>query len=176
MNVNRVYILTVKAGADVGRRIECTSTAVLGRLEGDIIIDDVEVSRRHATIRVVDGALTVEDLGSRNGTKVNGSRIGGPTGISVGDVIEVGDTQLELESVSIAAAALPRPAATASPPLGAASEPVAQEGADAIGASFGATAASRRSIASRRLTPTLLSFGTIVATAVALLLYFANAR
>lgn len=176
MNVTRAYVLTVKTGADVGRRIEHTSTAVLGRLEGDIAIDDLEVSRRHAIIRVVDGAITVEDLGSRNGTKVNGARIDGPTSLTVGDLIEVGDTQLELESISIAADTLPRRTPGASLEVGGAAPPVAQDAADAREVSFGATAASRGSIASRRLTPTLLSFGTIVATAVALLLYFVNAR
>jgi len=63
-----------------------------GRIEGDSII-----SRRHARVSPGNGrGPTVEDLGSTNGTFVNGSRIAGPRKLDVGDVIRVGVTELEV--------------------------------------------------------------------------------
>ena len=47
---------------------------VIGR-EGDIALMDSRISRRHAQITSTDGALTVEDLGSSNGTSVNGRKL-----------------------------------------------------------------------------------------------------
>jgi DNA-binding NtrC family response regulator len=51
-------------------------------------------SRRHAEIRVERGAPTLHDLGSRNGTWVNGARIAGPRALRPGDVIRLGETLL----------------------------------------------------------------------------------
>src|SRR5438045_1242426 len=47
---------------------------VIGR-EGDVMLVDGKVSRRHAQITMTDGRLVLEDLGSTNGTKVNGTAI-----------------------------------------------------------------------------------------------------
>lgn len=59
----------------------------------EIVIDDVEVSRRHAQIiRQPDGTYAVEDLGSTNGTFVNGRRSAGLTPLHPGDVIDLGET------------------------------------------------------------------------------------
>ena len=63
----------------------------------EIVIDDVEVSRRHAQIiRQPDGTYVVEDLGSTNGTFVNGQRSVGLVPLQHGDVIDLG------ESISLA--------------------------------------------------------------------------
>ena len=52
--------------------------AVLGRSrEADIVLDDANVSRKHAEVRPSGGSWTVRDLGSTNGVKVNGRRIDG---------------------------------------------------------------------------------------------------
>jgi DNA-binding winged helix-turn-helix (wHTH) protein len=53
-------------------------------------IDDASVSRRHARILVENGSATLEDLGSKNGTFVNGEPVRGPTRLSDGDEVEVG--------------------------------------------------------------------------------------
>lgn len=59
--------------------------------------DDPELSRRHARIsRARDGQLLVEDLGSTNGTFVNGERIRGPTAVNTGDTVALGDTTLRV--------------------------------------------------------------------------------
>jgi DNA-binding winged helix-turn-helix (wHTH) protein len=64
---------------------------LFGRDDGARVrIDDASVSRRHARIVVRDGSATVEDLGSKNGTFVNGDRLSAPVRLADGDRIEVG--------------------------------------------------------------------------------------
>jgi DNA-binding winged helix-turn-helix (wHTH) protein len=53
-------------------------------------IDDPSISRRHAVIRVSDTYVTIEDLGSKNGTFVSGSRIRGCQSLSDGDAVILG--------------------------------------------------------------------------------------
>jgi hypothetical protein len=64
---------------------------VLGRdSDAAVSIDDPKVSRHHARI-VIDGTrATLEDLGSKNGTWLRGSRLAGPETLRDGDVIQVG--------------------------------------------------------------------------------------
>jgi hypothetical protein len=63
-----------------------------GELEGDPAL-----SREHARFTPRgDGVLVVEDLGSTNGTRVNGALIGGPTAARAGDVVQVGGTTLRV--------------------------------------------------------------------------------
>ena len=68
---------------------------VLGRDPGAAVhIDDARVSRHHARI-VIDGhRATLEDLGSKNGTWLLGSRLAGPHGLRDGDAIQVGPAAL----------------------------------------------------------------------------------
>jgi DNA-binding NtrC family response regulator/ribosome-associated protein YbcJ (S4-like RNA binding protein) len=69
---------------------------VVGRTaNADVVVDDRQVSRRHAKLRLSSGVLAIEDLGSRNGTIVNGRALVRETArIGTGDVIEVGTCQL----------------------------------------------------------------------------------
>ncbi len=70
----------------------------IGRGSGnDLVLGDPRVSRRHARIQVRGGRLVLSDLGSRNGTRVNGSPVG-EVAIGFGDEILVGDTRLIVES------------------------------------------------------------------------------
>ncbi len=89
--------LVIKAGPLAGRRFELGPELVVGRVDADVTIEDPLLSRRHALIRSARGEVQIEDLGSRNGTWVNGERITGVMRIEPGDVIEVGDTSLEVE-------------------------------------------------------------------------------
>jgi len=57
----------------------------------DVILIDPEASRKHAQISFQAGRYVVEDLGSTNGTYVNGRQIMSPTTLNRGDVIEVGE-------------------------------------------------------------------------------------
>ena len=51
----------------------------------DLVLDDEKVSRHHAYIEVRDGQASIHDLGSSNGTYVNGARIAEPTPLRDGD-------------------------------------------------------------------------------------------
>src|SRR5690349_13420161 len=55
-----------------------------------VMVDSERISRLHARVTRTGDRVTVEDLGSRNGTRVNGARITGPTALSSGDQIEIG--------------------------------------------------------------------------------------
>ena len=69
---------------------------VLGRSqEAAVFVDDVGVSRQHARITVGDEGATLEDLGSKNGTMLNGHAIEGPTPLADGAVIVLGATALK---------------------------------------------------------------------------------
>jgi hypothetical protein len=64
---------------------------VIGRSrECQLALEDPLVSRRHAAFRWSSGKLVVEDLGSRNGVKVNDAKISGPTEVKLDDVVTVG--------------------------------------------------------------------------------------
>jgi FHA domain-containing protein len=76
-------------GAVIGRSREC-----------DIVLQDSNVSRRHAEIRPTGGdGWSIADLGSTNGVKVNGRKISSATPLKAGDQIAVGtvDVQFEVE-------------------------------------------------------------------------------
>ena len=70
-----MFVLVIKSGPLAGRRVEPGSELTIGRAANDLSVDDPAISRRHAVFRLVGDALEVEDLGSRNGTLVNGERI-----------------------------------------------------------------------------------------------------
>ena len=72
---------------------------ILGRERGtaDLVIEDPGVSRRHARVLPDNGALVVEDLGSSNGTYVNGRRISGPVEVADGDEVQLGDSVIGVE-------------------------------------------------------------------------------
>jgi pSer/pThr/pTyr-binding forkhead associated (FHA) protein len=70
----------------------------IGRQEGNTIrLTERNVSRRHARLLKNDGQLLIEDLGSYNGVRVNGERIGSPTPIKEGDLVEIGDYDLGIQ-------------------------------------------------------------------------------
>ena len=75
---------------------------LVGREQVDLTIETPDLSRRHAVIRAVDGRLEIEDLGSPNGTYVNGERIESPTRLAHGDVITLGETTIEVRGEAAA--------------------------------------------------------------------------
>ena len=109
--------LRVSSGPAAGTTIELNGDLTFGRDSGDggSLGGDPEISREHARLtRGADGEVLVQDLGSTNGTFVNGRRIAAPTRIRPGDVIELGGSKVELTGGAGAAtppAAPPRPAA-----------------------------------------------------------------
>lgn len=74
---------------------------VIGRGENvDLPLDSVQVSRRHARIVVTGGRAMLEDLGSKNGTRLNGRLVSGPTLLRPLDVLVVGSVRLIVQSGS----------------------------------------------------------------------------
>jgi hypothetical protein len=71
------------AGATMGRSRQC-----------EVMVDDPNVSRQHAEIRPRGGSWVVTDLGSTNGSRLNGQRLDQPTVLKPGDEIELGTTTL----------------------------------------------------------------------------------
>lgn len=88
-----VECLVMVSGEDPGRRIYLDRPIVLGRgKDCNAMISDGGISRRHAcVVRGDDGQVAVDDLGSRNGTRVNGHRITTRTPLEVGDEIAMGE-------------------------------------------------------------------------------------
>lgn len=75
------------------------ATTTIGRAEDNaIVLDDDQVSRRHAVVHRQGNHYIVEDLGSRNGTSVNGNRIAAPTLLHPGDTLCVGRTGMLVRS------------------------------------------------------------------------------
>jgi pSer/pThr/pTyr-binding forkhead associated (FHA) protein len=62
-----------------------------------IVLTDPLISRQHVTFRVTAAGLSVQDLGSRNGTSVNGQRLRGTRDLKPGDLVEVGSQHFEVE-------------------------------------------------------------------------------
>jgi adenylate cyclase len=83
-----------------------------GRDCDGVLLVDPEVSRRHAVVRLSGDDLTIEDLGSTNGTTVNGNAISAPTKLDMADVARVGSTELRRLSDTAIVTAGAEPAST----------------------------------------------------------------
>jgi len=85
--------------AVAGRRYALADGAnLLGRDPAATIpIDHASVSRRHAQVSLAAGRPTIEDLGSRNGTFLNGRLVEAPTALNDGDVIRLGPVTIVVE-------------------------------------------------------------------------------
>jgi pSer/pThr/pTyr-binding forkhead associated (FHA) protein len=91
--------LRVVSGPAAGQTVDVEEEVVIGREDTDLEIDDDELSRRHAVVRRHANRLQVEDLGSTNGTFVDGNRIAEPTLLGGGAEIKIGTTVLVVEGV-----------------------------------------------------------------------------
>ena len=84
--------LEVLSGEDAGRVVEIAEPLVLGRVQGSgLVIRDPRASRRHASLTPEDGGVRLQDLGSVNGTLVDGAPVedallGGGEEVRIGDV------------------------------------------------------------------------------------------
>ena len=89
--------LVAVAGPFTGQRFPIQSTVELGRESGPIPLGfDTMVSRRHASLTPTPAGLQVTDLGSTNGTMVNGMRIQNSL-LNSGDSLTIGTTTFRLE-------------------------------------------------------------------------------
>ena len=90
--------LVVLTGSTDARRIRLRGQGqVIGRSpEADLAVDDPYASEFHARVGLQDERVVVHDLGSTNGTYVNGRRVTSPTTVSRGDTVQIGKTTLEV--------------------------------------------------------------------------------
>jgi FHA domain-containing protein len=105
--------LVVTEGPGAGKSYPVERPVILGREKDvDIQVGDVAASRAHAKVFSQDGDWFVIDLGSRNGTRVNGERISRHQ-LGHGDVISIGKTSIRFDAPGAARAPAPAPAAAA---------------------------------------------------------------
>jgi len=90
-------LVIVKSDTLAGQRFSLGAPAVVGRSpEADIILDDSYASDFHFRIGQQEGKIVLSDLGSTNGTYVNGRRITTPATLTKGDSVQVGKTIFEV--------------------------------------------------------------------------------
>ncbi|HEX2126231.1 MAG TPA: DUF4389 domain-containing protein [Thermoleophilaceae bacterium] len=91
--------IEIKAGPNAGQQHDIEEATVIGRdpTSATLVIDDPEASRRHAALRPGGDGVVVEDLGSTNGTFVNGDRVDGARNAGAGDEVRIGNTVLEVQ-------------------------------------------------------------------------------
>ena len=94
---------------------------VIGRDSSNgVAINDAEISRKHSRLSFQGGKYVLEDLGSTNGTFVNGQRLAGPVVLKPGDVVSLGEQiVLMYDAINIdpgATVAVSRKAANIAPP------------------------------------------------------------
>lgn len=90
-------ILFVRSETQQGLDAEISDVTVLGRSgEADLVLDDPYASEFHMRLVAQADGMTLHDLGSTNGTYVNGRRVTAPTQLRRGDTIQVGKTVMEV--------------------------------------------------------------------------------
>ena len=87
------FQLVMRAGPSPGKMFSLSKSEItIGRdVNADVVINAAEVSRRHCRLRLDAGSYIIEDLGSTNGTFVNGQRLTGPHLLRPGEVIMLGE-------------------------------------------------------------------------------------
>jgi hypothetical protein len=92
-------LLVIEPRDQKGQRHTIGDEATIGRAAGcSITVADNYTSQLHARVFHRDGALHVEDLGSTNGTYVNGRKVSAPLPLKRGDQVKVGATVFEVEA------------------------------------------------------------------------------
>jgi pSer/pThr/pTyr-binding forkhead associated (FHA) protein len=94
----RVFMISQSSQAGLAAEL-AGGVIMIGRgADCQLILEDDYVSTRHARVVSTPNGIYVEDLGSTNGTYVNGQRITAPTTITLADTVRIGKTILRLET------------------------------------------------------------------------------
>jgi len=90
---SQTFQLVMQTGPSPGKAFTLSkSEIIIGRdINADVVLNTAEVSRRHARLYLDGGAYVVEDLGSTNGTFINGQHLAMPTPLRSGDIIMLGE-------------------------------------------------------------------------------------
>lgn len=89
----QVYRLVMQTGPNPGKVLDLSTNEVtMGRdTNNEFVVNDAEVSRKHARVSLQGGNYVLEDLGSTNGTFIEGQRLMGPHVLRPGDLILLGE-------------------------------------------------------------------------------------
>jgi transcriptional regulator with GAF, ATPase, and Fis domain len=95
---SRYALVGVKEGSSFVFPLPAAGVLTVGRAsEADLCIEDGSISRQHARLMLAEGRVRVSDLGSRNGTRVNGQPVTGSRDLLPGDVVALGTVTLVLQ-------------------------------------------------------------------------------
>lgn len=90
-------LVVVRSDTLSGLRFSVGAGCTVGRSsDSDVVVDDPYASEFHFRIAVSDGSTVLSDLGSTNGTYLNGRRVTVPTNLGKGDSIQIGNTIFEI--------------------------------------------------------------------------------
>ncbi|HEY5685452.1 MAG TPA: FHA domain-containing protein [Acidimicrobiia bacterium] len=90
-------IVVLRSETQPGLDFTVEDSVVLGRsAEADIVIEDPYASEFHLRLNAREGRLVLSDLGSTNGTYVNGRRVSTPVDLRRGDALQIGKTVMEV--------------------------------------------------------------------------------
>jgi pSer/pThr/pTyr-binding forkhead associated (FHA) protein len=93
----RAYLLVSSEGSPSVQFDLGGALISIGRAsDNDVIVDDAQVSRHHCQLKLQHGAYSFADLGSRNGSAVNGQPVN-EVALGPGDVIRIGATEIEFQ-------------------------------------------------------------------------------
>ena len=96
-SVSRAFLLVRTEGAPQVRFDLGGAVISIGRAsDNDVIVDDPEVSRHHCQLKLQHGAYSLADLGSRNGSWINGQPVS-EVALGPGDMIRIGSTEIEFQ-------------------------------------------------------------------------------
>lgn len=97
-SLGRLVVVASSGQPAPGTIFALDAVTTLGRdLGSSVVVDDAYASAQHAVLTFRGRAWYVEDLGSTNGTHVNGAPVAGVSALTYGDEIRIGDVRLRLE-------------------------------------------------------------------------------
>jgi DNA-binding NtrC family response regulator len=99
---DRIYLVIRNGDRAEVLDIDEADVVTIGRgAEATLMVDDARISRLHARIRREGGVLVVEDLGSRNGTRINGEVLrDGECRVAGGDIVQIGSAEIVVAAMT----------------------------------------------------------------------------